>query len=97
MYDFVELKKQIIGLDFSKIQEIENLNANELLEYVNSKIETTRNEINQELFLTTGSEIKNIDEYFNNKKPINFTSIKLPNLVSNFLLLNRIKNDLITI
>lgn len=39
MYKIDELKKQIISLDFSKLQEIENLNANELLKYVTSKIE----------------------------------------------------------
>jgi hypothetical protein len=94
MYNIDELKKQIISLDFSKLQEIENLNANELLKYVTSKIEIIKKEINQELFLTTGSEIKNIDEYFINEKPINFTSIKLPHLIPTFLLLNRIKNDL---
>ena len=45
MYNIDELKKQIISLDFSKLQEIENLNANELLKYVTSKIEIIENEI----------------------------------------------------
>ena len=59
-YTVEELKKQVISLDFSKIDIIKNFNQQDLLKYVNLEIENTNNEIKEEL-LKIGN--KNITEY----------------------------------
>lgn len=94
MYSVEELKKQVISLDFSKLQEIENLNSEELKKYVISRIETIKMETNEELALITNSKISKIDDYLNTKNPINLSSKKLPVLIPTYHLLNRIKSDL---
>lgn len=94
MYSFEELKKQIISLDFSKVSEIENLNLQQLRQYVTILIERINNEISNELILVTNSKISSIEELFSIKGNVNLTSHKLPVLIPTFHLLKRIEIDL---
>ncbi|UFK97402.1 hypothetical protein [Kaistella faecalis] len=92
-YTFEQLKNQVISLDFTKFDEIYNLNLNELKQHVNFQIEKTKEEIDKEFETFNLPEIKNIDQLFKNDKYL-VKSIKLPTLFPTLYLLNRIKVDL---
>ncbi|UOE42242.1 hypothetical protein MTP09_06275 [Chryseobacterium suipulveris] len=87
-YTLDDLKKQIISLDFSKKDEISELNLNELKEYTSKRIEYTSGEIDNELsILNTSVETLYSRHY-------NLVSNTLPVLISTGNLLKRIYEDL---
>lgn len=87
-YTLDDLKKQIISLDFSKKDEISELNLNELKEYTSKRIEYTSGEIDNELsILNTSVETLYSHHY-------NLVSNTLPVLISTGNLLKRIYEDL---
>lgn len=87
-YTLEDLKKQIISLDFSKNDEISNLDLDELKEYTNKRIESTSNEIDNELSLLNTRIEKLYSPHYN------FVSNSLPILIPTHNLLIRIYEDL---
>ncbi len=92
-YTFEELKKQVISLDFSKIDIIKNFNSQDLLKYVNLEIENTNNEIKEELQKIGNKNITEYNDLYILDEPIKLNSkIIISSLQLN--LLKRIKVDL---
>lgn len=92
-YTFEELKKQVISLDFSKIDIIKNFNLQDLLKYVNLEIENTNNEIKEELLKIGNKNITEYNDLYILDEPIKLNSkIIISSLQLN--LLKRIKVDL---
>lgn len=92
-YTFEELKKQVISLDFSKIDIIKNFNQQDLLKYVNLEIENTNNEIKEELLKIGNKNITEYNDLYILDEPIKLNSkIIISSLQLN--LLKRIKVDL---
>lgn len=92
-YTFEELKNQTISLDFSKQDEIHNLNLEQFKQYLNSRIDLTIQNIIKEIKRLNSPEINNFEQLYNNTKLV-FRSKKLPILIPTFHLLSRIKADL---
>lgn len=92
-YSIEDLKKQIIALDFSRKDYINNLSEIDLINYVGQYIIDIIDEVNKEILNLNNSELKKIDDLFNKVVNLNSNS-KLPTLLSTLNLLNRIKNDL---
>lgn len=92
-YTVEELKKQVISLDFSKIDIIKNFNLQDLLKYVNLEIENTNNEIKEELLKIGNKNITEYNDLYILDEPIKLNSkIMISSLQLN--LLKRIKVDL---
>lgn len=92
-YTVEELKKQVISLDFSKIDIIKNFNQQDLLKYVNLEIENTNNEIKEELLKIGNKNITEYNDLYILDEPIKLNSkIIISSLQLN--LLKRIKVDL---
>ena len=95
-YTFEELKKQVISLDFSKIDIIKNFNLQDLLKYVNLEIENTNNEIKEELLKIGNKNITEYNDLYILDEPVKLNSkIIISSLQLN--LLKRIKVDLVII
>lgn len=92
-YTFEELKKQVISLDFSKIEIIKNFNLQDLLKYVNLEIKKTNNEIKEELLKIGNKNITEYNDLYIVDEPVKLNSkIIISSLQLN--LLKRIKVDL---
>lgn len=92
-YTFEELKKQTISLDFSKQEEIVDLNLEQFKQYLVSRINLTNKNIKSEIELLNSTKIKNLEELYRNTSLV-LKSEKLPVLIPTLHLLNRIKVDL---
>ena len=92
-YKFEELKKQTISLDFSKQEEIIDLNLEQFKQYLILRINFTNEDIKSEIELLNSPKIKNLEELYRNTKLV-LRSEKLPFLIPTLHLLNRIKIDL---
>lgn len=92
-YTFEQLKSQIISLDFTKFNEISNLNLDELKLYIESRLVNTKQEIDTEINSFNVPEIKNLEQLSQNLKYA-IRSKKLPILIPTLHLLDRIKTDI---
>ena len=95
-YTFEILKKQIISLDFSKTNEIKDLNISSLINYVSSEIIKTDEIINEELIKLGNKNIEKFNDLYYLDEPIKLNSLII---ISNLhiLLLKRIKVDLLNL
>jgi hypothetical protein len=95
-YTFEILKKQIISLDFSKTNEIKDLNIASLINYVSSEIIKTAKIINEELIKLGNKNIEKFNDLYYLDEPIKLNSLII---ISNLhiLLLKRIKVDLLNL
>ncbi|SNB43031.1 conserved hypothetical protein [Flavobacterium psychrophilum] len=95
-YTFEELKKQIISLDFSKTNEIKDLELSSLIKYAEIEITKTDNIINEELIKLGNKNIEKFNDLYYIDEPIKLNSLII---ISNLhiLLLKRIKVDLLNL
>lgn len=95
-YTFDQLKRQVISLDFSKTDSIKDLNIDSLKDFVDSEIEHTNTELEEEIIKLNNGSVEKFNDLFYIEKPISLNN-KLIILNLQLNLLQRIKIDLLKI
>jgi hypothetical protein len=95
-YSIEELKNQIIALDFSKINEIKDLNIESLINYIDIEIVNAENLIKNELIKLGNKNISKLNDIYYIEEPIKLNPF-IENLNLHQILLSRIKVDLLKI
>lgn len=95
-YTIEELKNQIIALDFSKTNEIKDLNIESLINYIDVEIVKAENLIKNELIKLGNKNISKFNDIYYIDEPIKLNPF-IENLNLHQILLRRIKVDLLKI